>query len=318
MKKNYLCITITIIFPFLADPRMAHGQTLTFLGSDRQIQDDIKVQNGIPSEAQESIGPLLEDNLTTNSVFNHAYDNSFSIAFASANNHIQQNSTISSTSTNLTINGAINYSAGFSGSGSPDDFNVRGVTYGLSASYFYARFIIDQPFAFSLNLNGSASFDCNVGGAGGPGAYIQLTGGAVNYQIYPVENGGQISITNNSILPAGDYQLQGQVGDTEGFDVGSVGDFNYNASASISFALSVTPVQTVAPPVINSLTPSSPGVYQLVWTAPQAGNYRVLSSPDLLNWSESISTASYTAGSNTNLVNAVSPSTGYYRLEFFP
>jgi hypothetical protein len=55
-----------------------------------------------------------------------------------------------------------------------------------------------------------------------------------------------------------------------------------------------------ANPDIAALTPNGAGTFLLTWSAPQTGNYRVLSSTNLTDWIQSIPAASRPSGPNTN------------------
>jgi hypothetical protein len=85
----------------------------------------------------------------------------------------------------------------------------------------------------------------------------------------------------------------------------------------VTFNLTVTYVPQ--PPVIVAFTPNGTGAFNLVWNAPQPGNYRVLSSTNLIDWVETIPAAAWPSGLNTNTVNAIPGlGQGFFRIEYLP
>ena len=84
-----------------------------------------------------------------------------------------------------------------------------------------------------------------------------------------------------------------------------------------TFNLTVTYVPQ--PPDKVTFTPNGTGAFNLEWNAPQPGNYRVLSSTNLINWVEAIPAATWPYGLNTNTVSSIPGSNrGFFRVEYVP
>src|ERR1039457_2572388 len=85
----------------------------------------------------------------------------------------------------------------------------------------------------------------------------------------------------------------------------------------VTFNLTVTYVPQ--PPDRVAFTPNGTGAFNLVWNAPQPGNYRVLSSTNLIDWVEAIPAAAWPSGLNTNAVSVIpGANRGFFRIEYLP
>jgi hypothetical protein len=121
--------------------------------------------------------------------------------------------------------------------------------------------------------------------------------------------------TNTGVFPAGTYYFIARVHSSSGVDTVNT-PMAEHFLATFNLSVTYLPPQ---PPVITAFTPDGAGGFNLIWNAPQAGNYRVLSSTNLIDWAEAIPSAAQPTGLNTNAVSAFPASNaGFFRLEFLP
>ena len=234
--------------------------------------------------------------------------------FVSATADCVQNSTISNSATSLTVAGLLQFSA--SGSASQNESGDGGSADWFSYSRVQVPFTITQPFTYSLQA--TTTLLTNTVELS-PSAFVGLrylstfiaAYGSSRSRIYtaPSTQG-----TTSGVLAAGQYEL-----DAECITSGGI-TFNDSPTAEnfvANFTLNVTAMPQ--PPVILSLAPNGPGTFFLVWNAYAAGNYRVQSSTNLVDWGEFVASGNYLAGVNSNIVNLVSgPSTAYFRIQYLP
>jgi hypothetical protein len=235
--------------------------------------------------------------------------------------NIAQDTVVAATTTSLSITGQLEIVS----SGSAVNLSDRGGTASWAgSSALVIGFSIDRPFTYTLSANTLLNTNttelvprANVG--------LDTNGGAgeqalPNYVAYgsTVDSGhtayyAPASGTNTGVLPAGNYYMNARVQTQSGVD----GDHSPMAEHFlVAFNLSVSYVPP-QPPVITAFTPDGAGGYNLIWNAPQAGNYRVLTSADLMGWSEAIPSAAASTGLNTNTISA-GPGAAFFRMEYLP
>jgi hypothetical protein len=246
----------------------------------------------------------------------------FDFTDVSAACNASQNSTITATATNLSITGQVEISA--SGSVfSSHDSGGGGSWSGLSE--LYIGFTIDHPFAYSLQvttaMNTNATETVPIAFAGlahngdNPSGLPDIV--AYGSTTFPGDTATAPSAsgTSTGVFTNGTYYFIARVHSSSGVD-----EVNRPMSEHflVTFNLSVTYIPP-QPPGIVTFAPNGDGTFNLIWTAPQAGNYRVLSSTNLTDWAELVPAASELSGLNTNVVSAVSGSDqGFFRVEYQP
>ena len=120
--------------------------------------------------------------------------------------------------------------------------------------------------------------------------------------------------TNTGVFTAGTYYLIARVHSMTGVDPNNTPMTEHFLA---TFNLTVTYVPQ--PPDRVAFTPNGTGAFNLVWNAPQPGNYRVLSSTNLIDWVEAIPAAAWPYGLNTNAVSVIpGANRGFFRLEYMP
>jgi hypothetical protein len=235
--------------------------------------------------------------------------------FVSAQSSCLQDSLITASATSLSVTGVVQMTA--SGGASFLD----GIPAGEASWYGYSRvsvsFSIDKPFSYSLQA--STLFVTNLTELA-PTAYMVLTRAgypdvaAFGNSRQSGYTPGPPSGTSSGILPAGLYGFRAEAIDSSGVD-----PFHSPTAENyfVSFTLTVTYVPQ--PPGNVALTPKGAGTFLLIWNAPQAGNYRVMSSTNLTDWTEYIPVASRPSGPNTNTVNVIPGSSrGYFLIQYLP
>jgi hypothetical protein len=323
MKRVTLTfVTLSTVFLLATIVQPALAQTITVTGASQFVNDDTSGEYDV-GVGQDTGDQQIQTNLTSGT-FNGSFSQTISGSLGSTHGYISQNTTITNNGTTLIISGTLNSLN--SSSATADDMGDLGLGGSSPVSTFGVFFDLDQPFYYKLDVNISRSMtltsDNPVGASstaylqfGNPGAGVGATYGWSDFfpdDLYPKAG------TTNGVLPAGSCSIEVAMDNSASFNGGATlaGNYSYDSSSTITFTLTVSQNNLLAP-VITSFTPSLAGSYQLGWTAPQDGNYRIMSSPDLVNWSEAVSSASYSAGANVNLVDAVTDSnTGFYRVEY--
>ena len=241
--------------------------------------------------------------------------------FCGAHCTASQDSTVTATATNLSITGQVEISSAGTAV-SLQDGSGAGVWSGLSE--IFIGFTIDLPFTYSLQA--TTTMDTNLTetvpiamagiSTGGDSSSSLPDVVAYGSMAFPsgVVTAPSASGTNTGVLAAGTYYFIARVHSESSVDpVHSPMSEHF----LVTFNLGVTYVPQ--PPVIMALTPNGAGAFNLIWNAPQPGNYRVQSSADLTTWSELIPVASLPIGLNTNLVSALTASNqGFFRVEYLP
>jgi hypothetical protein len=230
-----------------------------------------------------------------------------------------QNSTISTSATSLSVTGQLQVSG--SGSASQNQALESGSASWLDYSRVQISFTITQPFNYSLQANTTLLTNAL---ALAPSAFVAfghastflsnpdlaLYGSSKIYHFAAPSTGG----SNSGVLPAGAYAFRAECGESGGLDP-SHSPTAENFAANFTLNVTIVP----QPPVIMTLTPAGPGTFLLTWTAPQSGSYRVLSSTNLVDWSEYIAPATKSSGVNTNTVNLLPGSPqGFFRIQYLP
>jgi hypothetical protein len=233
-----------------------------------------------------------------------------------------QNSIITATATSLSVTGQVEISSSgtavenMSGEGSA-------IWEGLSEVDF--SFVIDKPFTYSLqatttlNTNLLETVPIALVGLGKNSdgtielpdlaAYGSLTSPGGTIYTAPSASG-----TSSGVLSAGTYYFVARV-----HSYSSVDPIHSPASEDFTTSFNFTVTYVPQPPDKVAFTPNGTGAFNLVWNAPQPGNYRVLSSTNLIDWVEAIPAAAWPYGLNTNAVNAIPGSgQGFFRVEYLP
>jgi len=248
----------------------------------------------------------------------HASDTSVTPAgqhFVGAQSSCLQDSLITASATSLSVTGVVQMTA--SGGASFLDGNPAGEASWYGYSRVSVSFSIDKQFSYSLQA--STLFVTNLVELA-PTAYMVLTrAGYPDVAVFGNSRQagytpGAPAGTSSGILPAGLYGFH-----AEAIESGGVDPFHSPTAENyfVSFTLTVTYVPQ--PPGNVALTPNGAGTFLLVWNAPQAGNYRVMSSTNLTDWLEYIPAASRPSGPNTNTVNVIPGSScGYFRIQYLP
>ena len=236
--------------------------------------------------------------------------------YVSAGCTASQNSTITATATNLSITGQMEISA----SGSAVNSQLGGgYASWAGLSEMLSGFTIDRYFTYSLqatttmNTNATESVPIAMVGLSAYGDSASSLPEIVAYGsiTYPggVATAPSASGTNTGVLTAGTYYLVARVHSNSGVDA----DHSpMSEHFLVTFNLNVTYVPQ--PPDRVAFTPNGTGAFNLVWNAPQPGNYRVLSSTNLIDWVEVIPSAAWPYGLNTNTINCHSR----FRPRFLP
>jgi hypothetical protein len=324
MKIFMLCPGKTILAAFLfalfAPAAGAQNLTMVFPGQARRIL--------IPFYASDSHGgtyqPYFAAITNVAGVFNISDTESTPADFfyVSAGCTASQNSTITSTATNLSITGQVEISSSGSAVSSQDG---SGAASWAGLSEMFIGFTIDRYFTYSLqatttmNTNATETVPMAYVGLDDHGdtgtslpdivAYGSAMYAGGNFYTAPSASG-----TNTGVFTAGTYYFIARVHSMSGVDPVNT---PMTEHFLVTFNLSVTYVPQ--PPDRVAFTPNGSGAFNLVWNAPQPGNYRVLSSTNLIDWVEAIPAAAWPYGLNTNAVNVVPGSgQGFFRVEYMP
>ena len=305
-----IMLTALLLSAFLPT---AKAQTISQVSPTRDTVNDFSSYDSIygpyfntyPGDATNGVG-----------VF-HASDTSVTPGgqhFVGAQSSCLQDSLITASATSLSVTGHVQMTG--SGGVSMVDGNSGSASW-LGYSRVTVSFNLDKPFNYSLQA--STLFVTNQIELA-PAAYLVLSRNQ-----YPdvaafgnSRHAGYTSLpaagTSSGVLPAGSYTFHAEASESGGVD------FIHSPTAEnyfVSFTLTVTPVPQ--PPVITAFIPNGTGAFNLIWNAPQAGNYRVLSSTDLTAWSELIPSSARPSGLNTNVVSAITGSNqGFFRVEYLP
>jgi hypothetical protein len=319
-----LILLAAVLFPLLVPA--ARGQNLTLLQPAlyRRVLIPFYAYDNRPSSSQS-----YQDQFTA--ITNIAGEINFSgiestpVSFqdVSAACAATQDATVTATATSLSVTGQVEIASSGSAFSSQDTGGAASWT-GLSE--IIVGFSIDRSFTYSLsvattmNTNATETFPTAYAGLDTSGdsavslpnvvAYGALTVPGPQLLTAPSAGG-----TNTGVLAPGNYYFIARVHTASGVDSTSS---PMSEHFLVAFNLSITypPPQ---PPVITAFTPDSAGGFNLIWNAPQAGNYRVLSSTDLVAWSELIPAAAAPSGLNTNVVSATAgPGAAFFRIQYLP
>jgi hypothetical protein len=261
--------------------------------------------NTYPGASTNNVGAFYASNTSATPAGQH---------FVGAQCTCLQDSLITASATSLSVTGLVQVTG--SGGVSMVDGKSGSASW-LAYSRVSVSFNLDKPFSYSLQA--TTLFVTNLIELA-PTAYLVLTrAGYPDVAVFgnSRQTGytpGPPAGTNSGILPAGSYGFR-----AEAIESGGV-DFIHSPTAEnyfVSFTLNISPVPQ--PPVIAALTANGAGTFLLTWNAPQAGNYRVMSSTNLVNWNEYIPSASRPSGANTNSVNVLPGSScGFFRIQYLP
>jgi hypothetical protein len=233
-----------------------------------------------------------------------------------------QNSTITSTATNLSITGQVEISS--SGSAVSSQLGSGAASW-AGLSEMVIGFTIDRYFTYSLQA--TTAMNTNVTETV-PMAYVGLDHNGDNASSLPdivaygsaMYPGGTFytapsaSGTNTGVFTAGTYYFIARV-----HSMTDVDPANTPMSEHFLATFNLTVTYVPQPPDRVAFTPNGTGAFSVVWNAPQPGNYRVLSSTNLIDWVEAIPAAAWPYGLNTNTVNVIPGSgQGFFRVEYLP
>jgi hypothetical protein len=282
----------------------------------------------IPFYASDSHGGTYQPLLSATTNDTGAFDYSFtastpdSFFYVSAGCTASQDSTITATATNLSITGQLEISS----SGSAVNSQAGGgYASWAGLSEIVSGFTIDQPFTYSLQVTTSmltnetetvptAMVGISDDGDSGSGLPDILAYGST------VDTGGTAHVapsasgTSTGVFSNGTYYLVARVHSNSGVDADH-SPMSEHFLATFNLTVSYLPPQ---PPVITAFTADGTGAFNLAWNAPQPGNYRVVSSTNLLDWIESLPSASYPAGANTNLFPGSAVGGVFFRVQYLP
>ncbi len=231
-------------------------------------------------------------------------------------------SIITATSTSLSITGKLEISS--SGSAVSSETGSGSASWS-DLSEIFIGFTIDQSFAYSLQastvMNTNSTETSPIAFVGldhhgdSPGSLPDIV--AYGSEAYPggFTTAPSAAGTSTGVFTAGTYYFIARVHSMTSVDPDHT---PMSEHFLVTFNLSVTylPPQ---PPLITAFTPGGANQFNLVWNAPQAGNYRVLSSTNLAAWSELIPSAAAPSGLNTNVVNGIPGSgAGFFRIQYLP
>jgi hypothetical protein len=233
-----------------------------------------------------------------------------------------QNSTITSTATNLSITGQVEISS--SGSAVSSQLGA-GYASWTGLSEMFIGFTIDRCFTYSLQA--ATTMNTNVTETV-PEAYVGLDHNGDNSSSLPdiVAYGSAMYLggtfltapsasgTSTGVFTNGTYYFIARV-----HSMTDVDPLNMPMAEHFLVTFNLTVTYVPQPPDRVAFTPNGTGAFNLVWNAPQPGNYRVLSSTNLIDWGEAIPAAAWPSGLNTNVVSAISgASRGFFRVEYLP
>ena len=291
----------------------AKAQTISLYAPTRDTVNDLYSADSIsgpylntyPGDATNDVGAFHVSDTSVTPGWQH---------LVGAQSTCLQDSLITASATSLSVTGQVQMT-GSGGVGMVD--GNSGSASWLGYSRVTVSFNLDQPFNYSLQA--STLFVTNLIELA-PAAYLVLSRAgypdvaAFGNSRHPGYTSLPAAGTSSGVLPAGSYSFHAEASESGGVD------FIHSPTAEnyfVSFTLTVTPVPQ--PPVIMAFTPNGAGAFNLTWNAPQAGNYRVLSSTDLAAWSELIPSSARPSGLNTNAVSAIPVSNlGFFRVEYLP
>ncbi len=245
-----------------------------------------------------------------------------SFFYVSAACTASQNSTITSTATNLSITGQVEISS--SGSAVSSESGAGSASW-AGLSEMFIGFTIDSYFMYSLQATTTMLTNATDTV---PMAYVGLDHNGDSGSSLPdivaygslTDTGGIIhtapsaSGTNTGVFTAGTYYFIARV-----HSMTEVDPVNTPMTEHFLVTFNLTVTYVPQPPDRVAFTPNGTGAFNLVWNAPQPGNYRVLSSTNLIDWVEAIPAAAWPYGLNTNTVNAIPGSgQGFFRVEYLP
>ena len=241
--------------------------------------------------------------------------------FCGADCTASQDSIITATATNLSITGQVEISS--SGSAVSSQFGSGAASW-AGLSEMFIGFTIDRYFTYSLqatttmNTNLTETVPIAMVGISDQGDSssglpdILAYGSADLYgTIYTAPSA---SGTNTGVFTAGTYYIVARV-----HSMTSVDPLNSPMTEHFLATFNLTVTYVPQPPDKVAFTPNGTGAFNVVWNAPQPGNYRVLSSTNLIDWVEVIPSTAWPYGLNTNTVSAISGSNrGYFRVQYLP
>jgi hypothetical protein len=232
-----------------------------------------------------------------------------------------QNSTITATATNLSITGQVEISS--SGSAVSSQLGA-GYASWAGLSEMTIGFTIDRYFTYSLqatttmNTNATEIDPMAYVGLDNDGDPATSLPGIVAYGSMTspggVDTAPSASGTSTGVFTAGTYYLVARVHCET-----TVDPVNTPMADHFLATFNLTVIYVPQPPDRVAFTPNGTGAFNLVWNAPQPGNYRVLSSTNLIDWVEAIPAAAWPYGLNTNVVSTIPGlNRGFFRVEYMP
>jgi hypothetical protein len=317
-------IFLKIILPIFLIPLFIPATDAQTLTVQYQFTDRRVINNFYASDSHGgAYQPYFVAFTNVDGTFNFSDTESAPIGFyyVSASSTASQNSTIASTATNLSITGQMEISA--SGS-AVADMSGEGAASWSDLSEMIVGFTVDRPFTYSLQVtttmstNSAETVPVAVAGIDDHGDVVASLPDIVAYggMAYP---GGfattpSASGTGTGVLTNGTYYFIARV-----HSESLVNPNNTPAAEEFAVTFNLNVAYAPQAPVIVAFAPNGAGAFNLIWNAPQAGNYRVLSSTNLTTWSELIPAAAQPLGLNTNAISAIpSSDQGFFRIEYLP
>ena len=319
-------ILAAFLFTLFAPAAGAQNLTLIFPSDARRVL--------IPFGSSDSHGGSYGDTFVAITNVAGAFNISGTVStpgnydFCGAHCTASQDSTITATATNLSITGQVEISSAGTAvniEGQPSG-NGSGSASWAGLSEMFIGFTIDRYFTYSLqatttmNTNSTETVPIAMVGLDHYGDAETSLPDIVVYGSAMQEGGGifltapSASGTNMGVFTNGTYYFIARVHSA------SYVDPDHSPMSEhflVTFNLTVTYVPQ--PPDRVAFTPNGTGAFNLVWNAPQPGNYRVLSSTNLIDWVEAIPAAAWPSSLNTNAVSAIPGlGQGFFRIEYLP
>jgi hypothetical protein len=319
-------ILAAFLFTLFAPAAGAQNLTLIFPSDARRVL--------IPFGSSDSHGGSYGDTFVAITNVAGAFNISGTVStpgnydFCGAHCTASQDSTITATATNLSITGQVEISSAGTAvniEGQPSG-NGSGSASWAGLSEMFIGFTIDRYFTYSLqatttmNTNSTETVPIAMVGLDHYGDAETSLPDIVAYGSAMQEGGGifltapSASGTNTGVFTNGTYYFIARVHSA------SYVDPDHSPMSEhflVTFNLTVTYVPQ--PPDRVAFTPNGTGAFNLVWNAPQPGNYRVLSSTNLIDWVEAIPAAAWPSSLNTNAVSAIPGlGQGFFRIEYLP
>jgi hypothetical protein len=312
---------LAVLILALASPAL-RSQTIVLDGWQREIQARLTAQNDL---GQSYDSGYVYTNLMDVTPGSYQQTNAFTVsgvALAGGNLGVGHDTSVDVSPTSLVVTGAVSVSKYVMQMNDGTHFGGAGA---LGQCYASFLFRLNQPCNFTL-VASTVHSPYKSPGTGGNAceSIVEFFGGVQNGftidtgfgQTYPQAVTPKTfpdSGTTTGVLQPGGYTLVVDAQDSSTLDPSFNSD-SYTANRSVSFSLTVTVLPQA--PTDLALTPAGTNTYQLTWTAPIDGTYRVLSSTNLVDWREYVSPTNLPAGPVTNqIVPLQGSSQSFFRVE---